>query len=290
MNASYNVEMTNELRTILDDISVELLKEGVSIIVVDNYKLYTEILTLMAKQVSLCDACLALLENGMEQEAYILARSQFNNMLWIKYLLADDDGSRLKEYLYQPMISRLYADRNLLKILKNDQLLDERFKDPSFSINLNNRINEAEKLITRENLEKKSKSIVDLAKEENLLFEMYVTYYHEGSKVEHSDVSINQNYRKQILEEYPADQIFKIDVSTSNKEMWYRVFDFSNMSLFLAYEAIVNKLMLSESHLFEDLHIHGTKAMYDEKRLKMILLKFRELQLIANKDTNRRMV
>lgn len=287
MNASYNIEMTNKLRVILNDISVELLKEGVSIIVVENYRLYTEILTLMAKQVNLCESCTTLLENGMEQEAFILARSQFNNMLWIKYLLADDDGSRLKEYLYQPLISRMYADKNLLKILQNDQLLDEKFKEPLFIENINNRINEAKDIIAQENLEKKPKSISDLAKDDNLLFEMYVTYYHEGSKVEHSDVSVNQNYRKQILEEYPADQIFKIDISTSNKEMWYRVFDFTNMSLFFSYEAIVNKLMLSERQLFENLHIHGTKAMYDEEKLKMILLKFAELQLVRKQDTNR---
>jgi hypothetical protein len=96
MNASYNESLTNGLREIICDISEYLLREGVGIVVLDDFQWFIETITLMAKQVNLCDGCIALLENGMEQEAYILARSQFNNLLWIRYLLSDTDGSHLK--------------------------------------------------------------------------------------------------------------------------------------------------------------------------------------------------
>ena len=77
MNASFYPEMTKMLKKIIDDISEKIIKEGTPIILVDEYSWYREVLSLMAKQINLCDSCLLLLENGMEQEAYLLARSLF---------------------------------------------------------------------------------------------------------------------------------------------------------------------------------------------------------------------
>lgn len=51
----------------------------------------------------------------MEQEAYILARSQVNNTLWISYLCDDHNNERTKEYYYEYHISKLLQFRNIQK-------------------------------------------------------------------------------------------------------------------------------------------------------------------------------
>jgi hypothetical protein len=70
---------------------------------------------LLAKNINLFESCLVLLENNMEQETYILARSQFNNSLWISYLCDDHNNERTKEYYYEYHISKLLQFRNIQK-------------------------------------------------------------------------------------------------------------------------------------------------------------------------------
>ena len=95
--ASFYPNLTDMLKAIINDIAENILKEGQPIVIVGDYSWYREVLSLFAKQVNLCDSCILLLENGMEQEAYLLARSQFNNMLWIKYICSDTDNEKVKE-------------------------------------------------------------------------------------------------------------------------------------------------------------------------------------------------
>lgn len=56
------------MKEITEDIAKYVIKEGQPIILIDEYSWYTEVFALMAKQVNLCDSCILLLENGMEQE------------------------------------------------------------------------------------------------------------------------------------------------------------------------------------------------------------------------------
>ena len=81
MNGSYAPELTNLLKEITEEIAKYVITEGYPIILIDEYSWYREVLSLMAKQVNLCASCILLLENGMEQEAYLLAKSQFNNAI-----------------------------------------------------------------------------------------------------------------------------------------------------------------------------------------------------------------
>ena len=57
----------------------------------------------------------------MEQEAYILARSQFNNTLWISYLCDDHNNERTKEYYYEYHISKLLQFRNIQKYVSENE-------------------------------------------------------------------------------------------------------------------------------------------------------------------------
>lgn len=138
MNGSHAPELTDLLKEITEDIAKYVIKEGQPIILIDEYSWYTEVLSLMAKQVNLCDSCILLLENGMEQEAYLLARSQFNNALWIKYLCEAEEGdnTRLKEFFYQPDINQLRSNQNLKKMIRDfGDTLDDRFKMQKQSLN-----------------------------------------------------------------------------------------------------------------------------------------------------------
>lgn len=74
----------------------------------------------------------------MEQEAYLLARSQFNNALCIKYLCEAEEGdsTRFKEFSYQPYIKQLMENQNLKKMIRDfGDALDDRLKMRKQSLN-----------------------------------------------------------------------------------------------------------------------------------------------------------
>lgn len=281
MNSSFYPNMTELLSEICDDIAKDIIREGSPIILVGEYSWYREVLSLMAKQVNLCESCLLLLDNGMEQEAYLLARSQFNNMLWIRYLCDGEDDSRVKEYFYQPHISQIITNKNLKKMIDEyGSELDERFKKDEIIDRLDRGIDDNERILSHENIPVKVKSIAELSKQDGMLFGMYVTLYNEGSKFEHSDISTTKLYRKQVIEDYSADQIFIFDLGKSNKECWMTVFRYSLMSMYFAFESIWNRITNREDHLFQETELGN--AVYRKKDFTNILLKFGECQELLN--------
>ena len=283
MSASFYPDMTDLLREINNDIAKDIIKEGQPIILVDEYSWYRETLSLLAKQVNLCDSCLLLLENGMEQEAYLLARSQFNNMLWIRYICGDEDNSRVKEYYYQPHKNQILANKNLKKLINEygDQL-DQRLLENDVIERLSNGISENMNILSRENQSSKIMKVSDLAKQDSSLFGMYVTLYNEGSKFEHSDISTTKLYRKQVVNGYDTDQVFIFDLGESNKECWLTVFKYSFMSMFFAYDAIRDRITTKEAHLF--LPTDYGSAAYTKDDFTKITLKFAACQSILNQN------
>lgn len=269
-----------QMRTILKAISSEELKQGNSIIVADEgeeFRWFIEALSLMAKQVNLCEACITLLEKDMEQEGYVLARSQFNNMLWIKYLIEDPDRSHLDEFIAQPYVSQIFINERLKESLNH---LDEEFKkklkellgrDPETA--LDEGIDRCKKEKDRLNVsDNKPKSILKLAKTNPDLFDMYITLYSEGSRFEHSDISTTKMYRKSILQEYDNDHAFSFELNTHNDEMWDRVFNFSHMCIFMSHDAIRGKITGSERHLIDG--VGNIKGAFNEQGLKSIDMMF----------------
>lgn len=281
MSASFYPDMTNLLREIGSDIAKDIIKEGQPIILVDEYSWYRETLSLMAKQVNLCDSCLILLENGMEQETYVLARSQFNNMLWIRYLCEGEDNSRVKEYYYQPHKNQILANKGLKKLISEfgDQL-DHRLLANDVKERLDNGISENENILSQENLSRQPMKVSDLAKQDVTLFGMYVTLYNEGSRFEHSDISKTKLYRKQVINDYNSDQVFVFDLRASNKECWLTVFKYSFMSMFFAYDAIRERITTKEKHLFMPTDFGS--AAYTMDDFKKITLKFAVCQSMLN--------
>lgn len=272
ISASYFPEMTNLLKEICNDIAKNIIKEGQPIVLIDAFDWYREVLSLFAKQVNLCDSCMLLLENGMEQEAYLLARSQFNNMLWIKYICEGEDNSRVKEYFYQPHISQILSNKNFKKMITDySDELDERFLEAEVMERLDRGIEENTQILTQENIPIKVKKIADLAKQDGILFGMYVTLYNEGSKFEHSDISKTKLYRKQATEEYSSEQAFIFDLGRSDKECWISVFRYSFMSIFFAFESLWDRVSNKEEQLFWKTE-YG-EAAYTREDFKSVLLK-----------------
>lgn len=216
----------------------------------------------------------------MEQEAYLLARSQFNNMLWIKYICDGEDNSRVKEYLYQPNVGQIKQSNNFKKILRKfgDQL-DDKFHESSWLEKINKIIFENEKILKEADLSGlKIKQVAELAMQDVTLFGMYVTMYNEGSKIEHSDISAVSSYRQKVLDEYSDSQIFSIDLSKSDKDSWMYVFRNSLTCIFFSFESLWNRLNDREEHLFEKTNI--SEAMFYRDKLGSIMLKFNACQEI----------
>ena len=202
----------------------EVLKEGRPIIILEGYEWIREVLSLLAKNINLFESCLVLLENNMEQEAYILARSQFNNTLWISYLCDDHNNERTKEYYYEYHISKLLQFRNIQKYVSENE---EKIKNSGAEIieesEIEEKITQVEALLTSEgyNTEKiYAKSIAKLAKEKQELFGVYISMYCEGSEYEHSNRGKVASFREAILDEYDADAVFKIELGKSDLTTW----------------------------------------------------------------------
>lgn len=273
MSASFYPQMTELLKKINNDIAHDIIKEGSPIILIDEYSWFREVLSLMAKQVNLCDSCLLLLENGMEQEAYLLARSQFNNMLWIKYLCDDEGDSRVKEYFYQPHISQIFSSRNLKKMIEEfGTELDERFLADDIIQKLDDSISDNTQILNDNNIGLKQKSIAELSKQDGLLFGLYITLYNEGSKFEHSDISKTKLYRKPAVDEYSSDQVFIFDLGKSDIQCWLTVFNYSLLSMFFAFDSIRKRVFEREEQLFWKT-AYG-KAAYQKEDFNKVTLAF----------------
>ena len=251
--ASFYPNLTDMLKAIINDIAENILKEGQPIVIVGDYSWYREVLSLFAKQVNLCDSCILLLENGMEQEAYLLARSQFNNMLWIKYICSDTDNEKVKEYFYQSHISQIRNSSSFKKMLEDfEGELDERFDKESMMLSLDSSIEENKEILRRENIPNKVKTVAELSRKDGTAFGMYITLYNEGSKFEHSEISKTKKYRKKVIDGYTEDQVFTIDLGSSNKDEWFTVFRYSLMCVFFAFSSLYERIKTRENHLFDE--------------------------------------
>lgn len=252
-------EMNNLInygREIEEYIGKEVLKEGNPIIILQGYEWLREVMSLLAKNMNLFGSCLTLLENNMEQEAFILARSQFNNTLWINYLCGDLNNKRTKEFFYELHITQLLQLKNIRKyIKKNNAVIRNSGVEIIEESEINATIKNIERLLKSEgyNLSKLgNKSISQLAKEKPELFGMYISMYCEGSKYEHSSKGITDKYRKKIFDEYSTNMVFKLDMGSSDFDLWKNAFYFSMSNIFQALDALHERINNRDSHLFEN--------------------------------------
>lgn len=86
------------LKDIMKDVEENFLKNESPYIVMEEYEYFREAITLYAKQNNLIESVLLLMENNMNEEAMILARSVLNNYFLVSYILDDPQKKHLKEY------------------------------------------------------------------------------------------------------------------------------------------------------------------------------------------------
>lgn len=247
-------------RQIQEHINKDILKEGQPFIIIEKYEWLREALSLLAKQSNLFESCIVLLENNMEQEAYILARSQFNNMLWISYICNDNDNSRVKEYFYEPHIThlqQLYKIKKYLRDLREDTPQFENFSTLDFKV-INSTINKIKDVLKTEgyivdNARKplKNKSIFELTEKDSLLLGMYLSFYNDASKFEHADISTIKNYRNAVVNEISDSIAFSFELNRSNVSLWKSVFNHTLTILFQAINTLYTRIKNQDKHLFD---------------------------------------
>ena len=109
------------LKDIMLDIEEYLIRNNDIFIITPGCEWFKEVITLYAKQHNLLESAIILTDNGMNEEAVILARSAMNNYFLIGYILNDDKHkSHLKEFQIQPLISEKYLVDNMHKMIKGE--------------------------------------------------------------------------------------------------------------------------------------------------------------------------
>ena len=113
---------------------------------------------------------------------------------------------------------------------------------------MNKKIKYLEKLLKNEGFVKggsadtKTLGIYELAKHDKILFGMYLEFYGEGSKYEHSDYSSLNIYRQKALDEESNEGTFIMDLSRTDEELGRRVLNLSLVIYIKTFFLLLNHI------------------------------------------------
>ncbi|MDF2884215.1 MAG: hypothetical protein K0R54_4782 [Clostridiaceae bacterium] len=256
------------LKNIMPDIEEYLIQNNRPVIIMQGYEWFREVITLYAKQHNLLEAAIVLMDNGMNEEALIIARSAMNNYFLIGYLLDDDTNrSRLKEYQSQPLISQRYLLKNMKDMINGD--FGARLNKTSITLpytisDLENKINETEIKIVAEGFSKNITplSIRKLAKESDVQgFDFYAAYYGEASKFEHSDISSLNIYKKAIDQQTSVNDAFIMDLNRTDEKLKEKICAMFIISYLDSFTKICNVIANKEPQLQVNYNINKLSEM-----------------------------
>ena len=258
------------LKDIMKDVEEDFLKNESSYIVMEEYEYFREAITLYAKQNNLIESVLLLMENNMNEEAMILARSVLNNYFLVSYILDDPQKKHLKEYQIQPIVTSLYYWNNAKQIMQRpfwQKLINEGKSLPFKEQEVDNNIAALETAITKAGFPKSQrplsiKKLAENADERGL--ELYVTFYSEASKFEHSDISCLDIYKEKILENDSNNQVFKLNMNKTDESLKEKIMSMIIISYTESFIKLVEEVTINNPHL---------KAAYNEKKLPEIMIK-----------------
>lgn len=256
-------------KNIMSDVNKYVIKNGQPHIILNDHYL-REVMTLYAKQHNLIESTLLLLDNNNNEEAYVLARSALNNYFLIGYLLNDSNGSRLKEYRIQPLLSARRDLRNIRKILKRPLIknLENEGKKLTFTIeDVNLKIKEIEQKIKDRgfNPGRNLLNIKEIAtKSDEKGLELYMAFYAQASKYEHSDISILDIYKSPIPEEYNKNDVFIMNTDATDENLGTTVYSIIVQAYLDSLLKIINKIKNEEQHLLNN---------FEEDKLVDIVIK-----------------
>lgn len=259
------------LKDIMPEIEEYLIQNNRPIIIMQGYEWFREVITLYAKQHNLVEAAMRLIENGMNEEALIIARSAMNNYFLIGYLLNDDaNRSRLKEYQAQPLISRKYLLGNMKEMLNGEfgaRVNHEGLTLPYTINNIENEINQIENQLVAKGFLRTVRplSIRKLAEESDIQgFDFYATFYGDASKFEHSDISSLNIYKRPIDDQTPLNSAFIMDLNRTDETLKTKICSMFIISYLDSFIKIADVIANKEPHL---------QVNYDVNKLTEILFK-----------------
>lgn len=262
-------EKINLLYDIIREASTYILKEDIPTIIQQGFEPYRDIVTLCGKQTNLLSSILLLLENGHSEESYVLLRSQINNYMLVKYLCTDDNNqTRYKEYILQPLITQYKFLKDIRRAISNGWLSKNEFSE------LNSKIRTCERQLRDygcDPRDKKQTIPITVAKLANLdanLFKIYISLYREASKEEHSDPTSLKNYRDQIVDDVSADIAYKLNLSKSNIELESNILNVSVSTYFLTLRTFLDYINTEHA----DLLMHYNTKMITEIMLNAAIL------------------
>lgn len=258
------------LKNIMKDVEEYFLKNESPYIIMEGYGYFREAITLYAKQNNLIESVLLLMDNNMNEEAIVLARSVLNNYFLISYILDDPQREHLKEYQIQPSVISLYYWKNVKQIMQRPfwQILIDEKKTLSFTEQeVDSNIAALETVVTNAgfsaNLRPLSiKFLAENSDERGL--ELYATFYSEASKFEHSDISCLDIYKEKILEDYSNNQVFKLNMNKTDESLKEKIISMITISYMESFKKLMDEVTIKNPHL---------KVAYDEKKLLEIMTK-----------------
>ncbi|AOZ92572.1 DUF5677 domain-containing protein [Paenibacillus crassostreae] len=240
------------IKRFIEEVSIHFLREESPVIIQPGFENVRDIITLYAKQTNLLSSLLVLLENNFTEESYILLRSQINNFMLIEFLCNDDSSKkRYKEFTMQPIKN----DYKFLKDLR--KAIDKGWLNESDYPNRINKFNECKKELKRNGYDLKDKysmiplTLAGLAREDKLLFGIYISLYREASKHEHSDPTSLKVYRDQILDDYSSDEVFKMNLSKSNTNEELMILNMACNTYFITLSHLIKYLTNNHPHILD---------------------------------------
>ena len=256
-------------KDIMKDIEENFLKNE-SLYIVKEYEYFLEAITLYAKQNNLIKSVLLLMKNNMNEEAMVLARSVLNNYFLLSYILADPQKMHLKEYQMQPIITSLFYWKNAKQIMQRPfwkKLINKGKALPFTEQEVDKNIISLD-TIAKEGFSKKIhplsiKKLAENADERGL--ELYVTFYSEASRFEHSDISCLDIYKEKISEDYSNRRVFKLNMNKTDGRLKEKIMFMITMSYMESFRKLVDEA--AKLHL---------EAAYNEKKLIEIMTKMME--------------
>lgn len=267
MNKEEKISYANSL---IEEITSKFLQKDNPYIILEGFESLREIITLFAKQSNLFESTLKLIEDNNFEEAYVLVRSMLNNELLIYYLCNDENGKRYKEYMIQPLKNQLLFYKNIKEAAKKGFIsepldLDDRIEECSKKLIVNG----FSKIVRGEEVPDTSLlSIRKMAMTDNILFGLYMQFYSEGSKYEHSDFSSLSIYRTPI-DAYDDTQAFILDLSRTDPELGERVLNLGITIYSLTFVHLLKHMTNNYPHLIpEERQLDLAKIMFIVERNK----------------------
>ena len=259
----------NLIKEIMPEIEEYFIQNDRGFIILEGYEWFREVITLYAKQHQLLAATEFLLDNNMNEEAIILARSIVTNYFQIGYLLNDKNGKRIKEYHVQPWLNQRFKYINMRKMLEGEfgkNLKDNNKEFPIEIKEINQTIHQIGEEIKKQGFrtDRKPTSVLRLASESvDYGFELYTLFYLEASKFEHSGIESLDIYKKAV-DDVSTNLAFIMDLNSTDSKLKDNIIDVISTCYFDSFLQISEVIFNREPQL---------QINYDIEKLKEIVIK-----------------